>query len=111
VTTIKAACSICGECELTPPDITLMVCANAPLSYYAFFCPTCMDEVSKPADDHVIALLMSGGVDPTVWEVPEEALEPKPGPVLTYDDLLDLALALDHVDELAPAALAELAHR
>jgi hypothetical protein len=104
VTTIKASCPTCGEVELTSADITLMVCSHAPLSYYAFFCPTCMDEVRKPADDHVISLLMSGGVEATVWEVPDEALEAKVGPALTYDDLLDLVLALDADDMLAAHA-------
>jgi hypothetical protein len=110
VTTIKASCPTCGEVELTSADITLMVCSHAPLSYYSFFCPTCMDEVRKPADDHVISLLMSGGVEATVWEVPEEALEVKPGPALTYDDLLDLVLALDGDDLLAAHATPVITH-
>jgi hypothetical protein len=104
VTTIKASCPTCGEVELTSADITLMVCSHAPLSYYAFTCPGCVDEVRKPADDHVISLLMSGGVKATVWEVPDEALEAKTGPTLNYDDLLDLVLALDSDDLLAAQA-------
>jgi hypothetical protein len=104
MTTIKASCPTCGEVELTSADITLMVCSHAPLSYYAFDCPNCLDEVRKHADDHVISLLMSGGVQATVWEVPEEALEVKFGPSLSYDDLLDFVLALDGDDFLAPHA-------
>ena len=104
MTTIKASCPTCGEVELTSADITLMVCSHAPLSYYAFHCPTCLDEVRKPADDHVISLLMSGGVKATVWEIPEEALEPKTGPAISYDDLLDLVLALNDEDNLAALA-------
>jgi hypothetical protein len=104
VTTIKASCPTCGEVELTSADISLMVCSHAPLSYYAFDCPHCLDEVRKPADDHVISLLMSGGVKATVWEVPEEALELHAGPALGYDDLLDFVLALDATDDLATQA-------
>ena len=63
------------------------------LSYYAFECPSCTSEVRKPADEHVISLLLSGGVPAQVWEVPAEVLEAKPGPTLTYDDLLDFARA------------------
>ena len=104
MTTIKASCPTCGEVELTPADVSLMVCSHAPLSYYAFTCPGCAEEVRKPADDHVVSLLVSGGVPATVWDVPAEALEPRTGPALTYDDLLDLALQLAGTDLLAAAA-------
>ena len=109
MTTIKASCPTCGEVELTSADIALMVCSYAPLSYYAFHCPSCLDEVRKPADDHVISLLMSGGVEATVWEVPEEALEAHTGPAISYDDLLDLVLALESDDFLAAHATPAIA--
>ena len=104
MTTIKASCPTCGEVELTPADVSLVVCSHAPLSYYAFDCPGCTQEVRKPADDHVVSLLVSGGVPATVWAVPAEALEPRTGPPLTYDDLLDLAIHLHSTDLLAPLA-------
>ncbi|MCU1588998.1 MAG: hypothetical protein JWP11_254 [Frankiales bacterium] len=104
MTTIKASCPTCGEVELTPGDVSLMVCSHAPMSYYSFCCPTCTDEVRKPADDHVVSLLVSGGVPAQVWELPAEVLEAKAGPVLTYDDLLDFALELGSTDLLSAAA-------
>ncbi len=104
MTTIKASCPTCGEVDLTPADMSLMVCSHAPLSYYAFSCPGCQQEVRKPADDHVVSLLVSGGVDAHVWEVPGEVLELKEGPRLSYDDLLDFALHLGETDLLAAAA-------
>ena len=104
MTTIKASCPSCGEVELTPADVSLMVCSHAPMSYYAFCCPTCQDEVRKPADDHVVSLLVSGGVPARVWDLPAEALEPKDGPTLSYDDLLDFAIELGSTDLLAAAA-------
>jgi hypothetical protein len=104
MTTIKASCPTCGEVELTPLDISLMVCSHAPRSYYAFSCPGCHDEVRKPADDHVVSLLVSGGVSARVWELPEEVLEHPEGPQLSYDDLLDFALQLGETDLLAAAA-------
>ena len=106
MTTIKASCPGCGEVELTPADITLVVASHAPLSHYTFDCPACAADVRKPADDHVVRLLLSGGVKPTVWEVPAEALEVHFGPAFTYDDLLDFVLALDGDDLLAAAASA-----
>ena len=104
MTTIKASCPTCGEVELTPADVSLMVCSHAPLSYYAFCCPTCRVEVRKPADDHVVSLLVSGGVPASVWDLPGEALELHDGPRLSYDDLLDFALHLGATDLLAAAA-------
>ena len=104
MTTIKASCPACGEVELTPADVSLMVCSHAPLSYYAFCCPTCREQVRKPADDHVVSLLVSGGVPASVWDLPGEALELHDGPRLSYDDLLDFALQLGATDLLAAAA-------
>jgi hypothetical protein len=95
VTTIKATCPRCGEVELTPNDIELRVCTHAPASYYVFGCPTCRMDIQKPADDRVIQLLISGGVRAIVWELPEEILEPRNGPLLTHDDLLDFHLLLE----------------
>ena len=106
MTTIKASCPGCGEIELTTFDVSLMVCSHAPLSYYAFVCPSCHDEVRKPADEHVVSLLVSGGVAAEVWDLPAEVLEAKTGPRLTYDDLLDFALQLGTSDLLAAEAAA-----
>lgn len=104
MTTIKASCPSCGEVELTSDEVTLRVCNQAALSYYAFLCPTCDEEVRKPADSHVVSLLMSGGVRAETFEVPAEALEAKSGPALGYDDLLDFALQLEREDLLASFA-------
>jgi len=104
MTTIKASCPTCGEVELTPADVSLMVCTQPSLSYYAFGCPTCATQVRKPADDHVVSLLVSGGIPATVWELPAEASEVKAGPGLTYDDLLDFALHLGTTDLLSAVA-------
>jgi hypothetical protein len=81
-----------------------MVCSHAPLSYYAFDCGTCGEEVRKPADDHVVSLLVSGGVPAQVWDLPAEVLEVKTGPALSYDDLLDFGLQLGRTDLLASFA-------
>ncbi len=101
MTTIKASCPSCGEVELTPADVSLMVCSHAPLSYYGFDCQGCGVEVRMPADDHVVSLLVAGGVPATVWDLPAEYLEIKSGPALSYDDLLDFALQLGETDLLA----------
>ena len=101
MTLFKASCPSCGEVVLTPADVSLMVCSHAPLSYYAFQCLGCNTEVRKPADDHVVSLLVRGGVPAEVWDIPAEALEIKAGPPLSYDDLLDFVLQLSKCDTLS----------
>ena len=104
MTTIKATCPICGDVDLTPRDVVLTVVEPAGAARYAFTCPECSDAVTKPADEDVVALLASAGVRITRHYVPAEALEPHHGAPLTYDDLLDFALWLEH----APDPLAAL---
>jgi hypothetical protein len=98
VTTIKATCPKCDEVELAPEDLELFVCTYAPASFYLFECPDCRTVVQKPADDRVVQLLISGGVSARVWELPAELTEPRDGPPLTVDDLLDLHLLLEQPD-------------
>jgi hypothetical protein len=101
MTTIKTSCPVCGDVELTPAQMRLIVCSRSEWSYYAFSCTTCRDEIRKPADDEVVALLVSGGVVAEQWVIPAEALEERSGGVISYDDVLDFALELDRVDLLA----------
>ena len=104
MTTIKASCPSCGDVELTPTQVRLVVCSVKSWSYYAFTCPACRTEVRKPAGKEVVALLTSGGVVAEPWTIPAEALEERCGPALTYDDVLDFALALDSTDFIVQVA-------
>lgn len=101
MTKIQASCPGCGEVTLTSSDIELKVCSHAPLSYYAFNCPKCQDRIQKPADDHVISLLMSGGVRALVWDVPAEALERHEGPLFTHDDILDFHKEMEEARDIS----------
>jgi hypothetical protein len=103
MTTIKATCPTCGDVELTPRQLRLVVATKPGLSYYSFSCTRCREVVRRQAGDDVVRILVSGGVTPEPWDVPAEALEEHDGPELTYDDLLDLALALTRLDKLVVA--------
>ncbi|RKS67909.1 hypothetical protein CLV35_3813 [Motilibacter peucedani] len=103
MTTIKASCPMCGDVELKPAQLRLVVCSRSEWSYYAFTCPTCSDEVRKPADEEIVALLVSGGVAAERWHVPAEVLEEKTGGAISYDDVLDFVLNLDRIDAEAHA--------
>jgi hypothetical protein len=105
MTTIKASCPSCGDVELTPVQVRLVVCSVKAWSYYAFTCTACLEEVRKPAGRDIVALLISGGVVAEPWTVPAEALEEHAGPALSYDDVLDFALWLDRADLVAAAAV------
>jgi predicted RNA-binding Zn-ribbon protein involved in translation (DUF1610 family) len=88
MTTIKATCPACGEVDLTAEDILLRIGAGRPMNTYGFSCPDCGDFVEKPADERVTRLLLSGGVLPTLFDVPAEVLETRQGPPINHDDLL-----------------------
>jgi hypothetical protein len=60
-------------------------------SFYAFVCPECYQTVTKPADRRVVRQLTSGGVPAQPWD-------PRTGPRLTWDDLLELHLELESPD-------------
>src|SRR6476659_8140824 len=103
MTTIKASCPCCGDVELTPAQVRLVVCTVADWSYYAFTCGTCQDEVRKPAGADVVSLLQTGGVPVERWTVPAEALEEHQGPAVSYDAVLDFALQMQQADDLMAA--------
>lgn len=91
MTTIKATCPTCGEVTLTPDEVELWIDRGVREdSFYAFTCPTCLCVVRKAADERVIRLLTTGGVE--IRQVAPPAL-PKPprftAPLFTHDDLLD----------------------
>lgn len=100
-TRIRAACPTCGCVTLAPADVQLVVSNDPTLSHYSFTCPQCSQPHVKPAGDHVIALLVSGGVEALLLDVPDEAMERHAGPVLSWDDLLDFMLADIDMHELA----------
>jgi len=112
VTRIRATCPMCGEVDLRPDEVVLRVVRDADGmvsddSSYRFDCPDCAESVVKPADRRIADLLTTGGVP--IEEEGEQAVEwrpphpesPRPGPVLTHDDLLDLHLALETDDWFA----------
>lgn len=94
VATIRASCPTCGDVELTSRDVTVQVCATNNQGSYAFRCPECTLAVSKLAEQRIVDLLVSSGVRLSVWSMPAELEEPRYGPAISYDDLLDFHLLL-----------------
>lgn len=125
MTRIRATCPTCGEVELRPDEIELHVVGPDPDdvrdgSSYRFDCPSCCDEIAKPADGRIARLLASGGVPVTCTGDSElEAIvaagmqrisHPEGlvlGPAFTADDLLDFHELLqtdDWFDQLSQLA-------
>jgi hypothetical protein len=100
MTTIKATCPTCGDVDLKPRDITVVVAPAAGWANYQFSCPTCQESITKVADDEVVTLLRGAGVRVEKLQIPAEALELRLGPPLADDDLIDFGLRLSESDLL-----------
>lgn len=109
-TVVTAHCDECHvDVTLRPEAVGLYTFATASSAFtdfYAFFCTACREYNSKPADNSIVELLISGGVAMHVIDVPQEVIERQncTAPPLTLDDLLTLAADLrDHESPQEPA--------
>jgi predicted RNA-binding Zn-ribbon protein involved in translation (DUF1610 family) len=93
-TRISARCPQCGQVELVPQQMWLVVTDPPDRTHFDFHCPACEQHIARPADSETITLL-SGLLAVEYVEIPAEALEKHSGPDLTLDDLIDLMLGLD----------------
>jgi len=103
MTSIRAQCPDCGDVHLSASDLVVRVCADDESGSYTFQCPECERPVAKTASSRIVELLVSSGVEMQVWRRPSELDEPRSGPPISPDDLLDFHLALqegDWFDEL-----------
>jgi hypothetical protein len=87
--TIRATCADCGDVELTTADVRVRVCLEDSAGSYSFRCPHCQMAVVKPAEPRIVDLLVASGVELSTWQLPAELYEPKFGPRINHDDLLD----------------------
>ena len=95
---IRATCPSCGDVDLVIGQIRAQLCVTDNRGSYSFKCPTCTSDVSKPAEPGVVDLLVSAGVELTVWERPADAGEAHDGPAFTWDDVLTFHDLLDQPD-------------
>lgn len=114
MTRVKASCPDCSDVELDVEDIGLSLYQIGPVvdwprCRYAFTCPKCGQRASKPCPQAVYAMLVQAGAIPSRVRVPAEAVEDHHGAPLTWDDVLDFALALERADADAVWLLIDLA--
>ena len=96
--TIRASCPTCGDVELTTQDVRVLVCSTTNEGSYAFRCPACRMQVSKPAEGRIVDVLVSSGVRLSVWQLPAEMEEQHSGAAISYDDLLEFHYELQRED-------------
>jgi hypothetical protein len=104
MTIIKASCSTCGDVELAPADVRLVVSSVADRSFYAFTCPVCTERVRKDASQEVVRLLTAGGLRAEQVVVPAEALEQHPPTVMTWDEVLDFGSWIEQCGDIVAEA-------
>lgn len=95
---IRATCTDCGDVELRSRDISVRTCRNTGESTYLFRCPVCRMVEVRPAESHVVDVLLAAGVDVTEWRLPAELNEPRGGRPITHDDVLDFHALLETAD-------------
>jgi predicted RNA-binding Zn-ribbon protein involved in translation (DUF1610 family) len=99
MTSIRTNCPRCGEVEMRADVILLTVEPSSGEGTYSFVCPSCEDLVEKPADQKIVSLLKSVGVDVAESAAPSGDLEARPeGPPFTLDDVIDLHFLLSTDD-------------
>ncbi len=95
---IRATCPTCGDVELTPRDLKVMVCSTNGEATYGFRCPGCKFLVSKKTDKQVVEVLVSSGVSMSFWRLPAELNESHDGEPINYDDLIDFHYLINSDD-------------
>ena len=102
--TIRASCPDCGDVELTTRQMTVRMCADDNRGSYLFRCPACAMTVSKEAEQRIVDLLVSSGVEIQIWKLPLELRERPDGTPLSHDDLLAFHEILEDDDWFATLA-------
>jgi hypothetical protein len=86
---IRATCSDCGDVELRSRDLRVRTCQDTDEATYLFRCPVCRMIEVRPAEQHVVDVLLAAGVSAEAWRLPAELGEAKGGDAIDHDDVLD----------------------
>lgn len=86
---IRASCPTCGDVDIAPDAMTVMLCSSNGEASYVYRCPACKMVVSKAVDRRIVEILVSSGVRIHFWRLPEESDEEITGPPVDFDDLIE----------------------
>lgn len=95
---VEAECPRCGPVRVSARDIVVYVREDVWTASYLFRCPGCSRAVRKEASQEATEILVAWGARVDLWRAPAEFLEPKDGPPLTLDDLIDFHFLLEEPD-------------
>ena len=95
---IRATCSDCGDVELRSRDLRVRTCDDTGESTYLFRCPVCRMIEVRPAEEHVVDVLLAAGVDEHRWSYPAEMSEARNGKQIDHDDVIDFHKLLSTPD-------------
>lgn len=92
---VRATCPTCGDVELSVGGVQVQLCVTTSMATYSFLCPQCCVLVNKEANDAIVESLTRAGSRLVAWALPAELEEPKFGPRISHDDVLEFHLALE----------------
>lgn len=95
---VEVRCTRCDRIIRLPVGELRCAAADRTGGLCEFRCPACQGLVLRAVEDQQDQMLREAGAGVLSAPVPFELLEPHDGPVLTFDDLLDLHLALEATD-------------
>lgn len=91
-------CPWCGEISVTTADLRCRVERASERGLCEFHCPICSRLVILPATASSARALLERGATSITGLAPFEFIEPHGGPPISWDDVLDLHLVLEHTD-------------
>jgi predicted RNA-binding Zn-ribbon protein involved in translation (DUF1610 family) len=105
MTTIRTKCPTCGEVDMGAGAISLFLENTGDRGAFAFTCPECLEEVSKPASRKTVALLIAAGVEPASvdeglelgipWLTAEDRSPDPDAPAFCLDDVIRFHFLLE----------------
>lgn len=95
---IRATCHDCGDVEMTTADVWVRICDDDNSGTYSFRCPSCALVVVKPAESHIVDLLVASGVAWTTWTLPDELRNRPIGAPINHDDMIEFHAVLESDD-------------
>jgi hypothetical protein len=94
----RVTCPDCGDIELMTGEIMVRFNVDTNEGQYVFGCPKCLGVQVKWCEPRILELLETAGCQVIRWRLPSELFEPKQGPPICDDDLIDFHGELERLE-------------